>query len=149
MQDHSFMIQPGSTALEPPGRFDLGHLLNCFATDAAPPTRTGEIGPHHAGLFECELGSNSLIWSGGMYDLFGLERHVAITREQILAHYSEESRAKMERLRAHAISRHVGFTLDIELRAAAVGPSRKVRLIASPVIEDGRAVRLHGVKLAL
>jgi hypothetical protein len=53
------------------------------------------------------------------------------------------------RLRADGIANNMGFALDIELRAAGVGDTRKVRLIASPASEGGKAVRLHGVKLAL
>ena len=139
----------GSPVWEPPGTFELGHLLNCLATDAAPPGRIGEVGVYHAGLFECDLVTGALIWSGGVYDIFGLERGSGVTRDQALAFYTDESRANMERLRADAIANNVGFALDIELRAAAVGETRKVRLIAAPVSEGGKAVRLHGVKLAL
>lgn len=138
-----------SSLFAPAGQFDLGHVFNCLATEAVTPARIGELAPHHAGLFECDLADNSLIWSGGVYDLFGLERGSAISRDQILIHYCEDSRAKMERLRAHALRHLTGFTLDIELRLRAVAERRHVRLIAAPIAADGKAVRLHGVKLAL
>jgi hypothetical protein len=129
--------------------FELGHVLNSAITEALDPRVLGMIGPYHAGLWECDLADQSLIWSGGVYDLFGLERLAPVQREQVLAHYSQDSMIKLERLRAHSIANGVGFTLDAEIRAAAVGKNRRVRLIAAPVLTDGVAVRLHGLKLAL
>jgi hypothetical protein len=130
-------------------QFDLGHVLSCAVTDAILPVRTGELGLHHAGLWECDLSDNSLIWSGGVYDLFGIRRGEMIGRDDALAFYTEHSRSKMERLRSHAIAHMVGFTIDIELRPASVGAVRRVRLIAAPVLEGHRAARLHGLKLAI
>ena len=129
--------------------FELGHVLISAVTDAIDPRNPGAIGAHHAGLWECDLADQSLIWSGGVYDLFGLQRHSPVTRAQVLAHYSEDSRAKLERLRTHAIRHGVGFTLDADIRAAAIGQVRRVRIIAAPLMGDGGGVRLHGLKLAL
>jgi hypothetical protein len=127
----------------------LGHVLNCAATHAVDPAQIGAVGLQHAGLWECELATNSLIWSGGVYDIFGLERGRLVTRDEALGHYSEDSRAKLERLRAHAISTKLGFTIDVEIRAAAVGGVRHLRVIGAPVCEDDVPVRLHGLKLIL
>ena len=132
---------------EQPRRFELGHILNCAVTDALQPRQVGALGLHHAGLWECDLQDNSLIWSGGAYDIFGLNRGSAITREQSLAHYCEHSRASLEQLRAYAIRHKRGFTLDVRIRAAAVGAERWVRVIGAPVCEDGQVVRVHGLKL--
>jgi len=134
---------------EQESHFELGHVLNCAVADALDPAKLGAIGPHHAGLWECNLADESLIWSGGVYDLFGLQRRAFVTREQAIAHYAEESRAKLERLRTYAIRNRVGFTLDAEIRSAVVGASRRVRVIAAPVIAGDVTVRLHGLKLAL
>ena len=132
-----------------PKHFELGCILNAAVTDALEPHFIGALAFHHAGLWECDLKDNSLIWSGGAYDIFGLQRGSAIAREQILAHYTEHSRAKLERLRAHAIRNRQGFTVDLEIRAAAVGDSRCVRVIGAPVCERDAVVRLHGVKLVV
>src|SRR5438270_4560112 len=51
--------------------FELGHVFNCAITDLIPPIEVGTIGPHHAGCWECDLSNNSLVWSGGVYDIFG------------------------------------------------------------------------------
>lgn len=129
--------------------FDLGHILNSAVVEAIAPVQIGAVGSQHAGLWECDLSSETLIWSGGVYDMFGLERGTPVSRELALSHYSEDSRAKLERLRTHAIRSNRGFTIDIEIRAAAVGMSRHLRIIGAPVYEGEVAVKLHGLKLIL
>lgn len=126
--------------------FDLGCVLSSAVTDIIEPAQVGTLALHHAGLWECDLTDNSLIWSGGVYDIFGLPRNAKIARDEIVALYREESRAAMERLRAHAIKHRRGFTLDVEINSVTDG-RRWMRLIGAPVCEDGRAVRLHGLKL--
>lgn len=133
---------------EQPRHFELGHVLNCAVTDLIPPAMTGELGVHHAGCWECDLADDVLTWSGGVYDIFGLPRGASVSRAESLGHYREESRAKMERLRAYAIKHRRGFTLDIELRAG-IGEERWVRLIAAPVFDGNRVTRLHGLKLII
>lgn len=126
--------------------FDLGCVLSSAVTDIIEPAQVGTLGLHHAGLWECDLSDNSLIWSGGVYDIFGLPRNAKIARDEIVALYREESRAAMERLRAHAVKHRRGFTLDVEINSVTDG-RRWMRLIGAPVCEEGRAVRLHGLKL--
>ncbi len=128
--------------------FDLGRILNCAVTDALEPAEVGAVGMHHAGCWECDLADNSLSWSGGVYDIFGLPRGTPITRDQALALYCEHSRAAMERLRTYAIQHRRGFTLDAEIQPA-VGARRWMRLITAPVCEGNRVVKLHGVKLII
>ena len=126
--------------------FDLGCVLSCAVTDIIEPARVGELGPHHTGLWECDLADNALTWSGGVYDIFGLPRGAQVARDDIVALYCEGSRAAMERLRAHAIKHRRGFTLDVEINPAT-GERRWMRLIGAPVCEGGKVVRLHGLKL--
>lgn len=129
--------------------FELGHILNCAAIDAVQPSSVGALGFQHSGCWECDLSDNSLIWSGGVYDIFGLPRGAVVAREQAVAFYSEESRAKMERLRSYAIRHRRGFTLDVQIRPASGGGGRWVRLIGVPVCNDGQVVCLHGLKLII
>lgn len=126
--------------------FDLGHVLNCAVVDILRPAETGALGLHHAGCWECDLADNSLSWSGGVYDLFGLPRGVHVTREEAVGFYCEESRAAMERLRAYAIRHRRGFTLDVAIRPA-VGGLRYMRLITAPICDGDKVVRLQGLKL--
>jgi PAS domain-containing protein len=125
--------------------FDLGFVINSVITDAIAPADIDQLGLHHAGCWECDLQDDSLIWSGGVYDIFGLPRGARLTRDEAVALYSEDSRAKMEALRAHAIRHRRGFTIDAEIRPA-VGARRRMRLICAPVCEGDRTVRLHGLK---
>lgn len=133
---------------EAPRQFDLGLVLSSAVIDATEPFQVGALALHHVGCWECDLTNDALAWSGGVHDIFGLPRGARVTRREALSLYSEHSRAAMERLRAHAIHHKRGFTLDIELRPATSG-ARWVRLVCSPVCEDSRVVRLHGLKIVI
>jgi PAS domain-containing protein len=133
---------------EQPRHFELGHVLNSAISDVVEPGTTGRLDLHHAGCWECDLNDNKLTWSGGVYDIFGLPRWVAVRRDEAVALYSERSRAIMERLRAHAIGHRRGFTVDVEI-VPATGERRWVRLIAAPVCVGRDVIRLHGLKLII
>ena len=128
--------------------FELGCILSCAVIDVLEPAEVGGLELHHAGYWQCDLSDNSLTWSGGVYDIFGLPRGVSVTREEAAALYKEESRAAMERLRTYAIKHRRGFTLDAEIHPV-VGGRRWMRLIADPICDGNRAVRLHGLKLII
>ncbi|OHT22062.1 hypothetical protein BHE75_04084 [Sphingomonas haloaromaticamans] len=126
-------------------RFDLGTLRD----DAGPATNV-VLDPDHferrgIGVWQCDLADNGLRWSPTVYDLFGLPRGAGLLRPEIVALYCEPSRAAMERLRAHAIRHRRGFTIDVEILPAR-RRSRWMRLVAAPICEGGRTVRLHGLK---
>ena len=111
-----------------PRRFELGLILNCGVTDIIEPMEVGELGVHHAGCWDCELADDTLGWSGGVYDIFGLPRGVEVTRKQAVGFYAEHSRAVMERIGMsrnedgdfshprltpdHPLSRHVLYAID-------------------------------------
>ena len=117
-------------------------------TDIIGPAQVGALGIHHSGCWECNLADNSLTWSGGIYDIFGLPRGSAVSRDEAVSFYSDESRASLEKLRSYAIREKRGFTIDVQIRPA-VGGSRWVRIIAAPICQDGKTVRLHGLKLII
>lgn len=147
MADYA-VLQHSWPLWEQPNHFDLGCILSSAVTDAIEPALIGRLAPHHAGLWECELSDNSLVWSGGVYDLFGFPRGARVAREDSLACYEEHSRVALERLRAHAIRHKRGFTLDVQI-TPVTGPNRSMRLIAAPVCEQGQVVKLHGLKLLI
>lgn len=97
------------------------------------------------GVWECDLATEALTWTDGVYDLFELPRGSPITRPQVLALYDEESRREMERLRAQAIAEGGSFALDIHIRTAK-GNARWLRLTADVEREQGRPVRIFGTK---
>jgi hypothetical protein len=145
---HQSSVRTGQSwpVAEKERHFDLGSLLSCAAVEAVDPVAIGQLGVRHAGCWECDLSDDSLFWSGGVYDIFGLRRGVTIARNDVLPFYAEHSRVAMERLRSDAIRKGCGFTIDVEIRPAS-GEARWMRLIGLPVCEAARPVRLHGLKL--
>jgi PAS domain-containing protein len=132
-------------------RFDLGSVqLEPVLRWPLDPNaaQSQALAEHGVGLWECDLSSGRLAWSGAVHDLFGVPRHVAPSRPHALSVYADESRAAMERLRDYAIKHRRGFTIDVELRPG--GTTRWMRLIAAPVCaDDGTPLSLHGIKFAL
>jgi diguanylate cyclase (GGDEF)-like protein len=94
------------------------------------------------GVWECELASETLTWTDGVYDLFGLPRGSIVRRGAIVELYHADSRAEMERLRADAIRHRRGFTLDARIHTVR-GTDRWIRLTAEIDIANGR---LFGAK---
>lgn len=108
-----------------------------WACDAAPAVST-------SGLWECDLATERLTWSDGVYDLFGLPRGGPVDRAATLAQYLPESRIEMECQRVAAILGKTGFTMDAQIR---VGDAvRWIRIVAYVESVDGAAVRLFGAK---
>jgi len=97
------------------------------------------------GMWECDLATETLCWTDGVYDLFGLPRGITVDRSVTVGLYEVDSRRDMERLRAEAIRSGGSFTLDAQIRTID-GEPRWMRLSAEVDCEDGRPVRLFGVK---
>jgi len=98
------------------------------------------------GVWECDLATERLTWTDGVYDLFELPRGLRIDRADIVAMYEEDSRREMERLRAKAVHDGTSFALDVRVRTVR-GNMRWLRLTAD-VEQDaaGRPVRIFGTK---
>jgi two-component system sensor kinase FixL len=97
------------------------------------------------GVWECDLATDALSWTDGVYDLFELPRGALVERAKIVELYEEQSRRQMERLRADAIRDGGSFTVDIRIRTAK-GNDRWLRLTADVEQEDGRSIRIFGTK---
>jgi C4-dicarboxylate-specific signal transduction histidine kinase len=97
------------------------------------------------GVWECDLRTEQLTWTVGVYDLFELQRGIAVERANIVDLYYPESRREMEKLRARAIKGTGGFSLDVRVSTAA-GRERWIRLTADVEQVNGRSVRLFGTK---
>lgn len=98
------------------------------------------------GVWECDLATERLIWTDGVYDLFEMPRGMPVDRDKIVTLYEEPSRTEMERERERAIRDGTSFALDIQIRTAR-GNLRWLRLTAD-VERDakGRSVRIFGTK---
>lgn len=99
----------------------------------------------HMGLWQCELPSERLTWSDGVYDTFGLERRSGIVRSNILRSYSEESLVRLQRIRREAIENGAGFGLDAEI-CCPDGKKRWIRISATVERRNGDPIRLFGIK---
>ena len=98
------------------------------------------------GVWECDLATEALTWTDGVYDLFELPRGSRVDRDDIVAMYDEESRDEMEELRAKAVRSGTGFAIDIRIRTAR-GNMRWLRLTADiEKDESGTPLRIFGSK---
>ena len=96
--------------------------------------------------WQCDLRDDSLTWSDGVYDLFGLPRAGALDRDAIVAMYLPESQAELARLRNAAIAACGSFTFEARIRRAD-GELRWMRVTADVVAENGVARYLYGTKI--
>jgi diguanylate cyclase (GGDEF)-like protein len=97
------------------------------------------------GAWSCNLLTEQLTWTTGVFDLFGLPRDVQIGRRETLELYCEESRSALERLRSNAIAARSGFTMDARI-IRPDGEARWMRLTAATRTSNHRAVELYGMK---
>ena len=109
------------------------------------PVSTCDVMPIQA-RWQCDLRDDSLHWSDGVYDLFGLPRGIPVTRDVIVAMYLPECRDRLARLRAAAIADCGSFTFEARIRRAD-GAIRWMRVTADVVTEGGVARYLYGTKI--
>ena len=129
--------------------FEQGCLIECADRRLPELGATQLLGRNSTGWWDCDLSDDSLVWTSGVYGIFGLPHGSAVSRGEALSLYSEESRAKLERLRTWAIDNRCGFAVDAEIRPANGEPDRWMRIIACPVLEGGRVHRLEGLKFLI
>lgn len=98
-----------------------------------------------AAAWRCDLADDSLTWSPGVFDLFGIEPGTRIDRQDAVAMYCEESREVLEQLRAEAIATCGSFTFEARIRRLD-GQMRWMRVTADVAAKDGRAAYLYGLK---
>lgn len=97
------------------------------------------------GAWECELATERLSWTQGVYDLFGYPAGNPLRRASIVDLYIEESRRNMELARAEVIRCGRPVTLDAEIRTWR-GESRWMRLTINAMREGERTARIFGSK---
>ena len=130
---------------EPAARFGLGHILGIAAFDED----LDELEKKGVGRWRCDLAKNdALTWTTPVYEIFGVPDEGQITREEALSRYRGHSLGVLERLRSYAINRKCGFILDAEI-SPGDDCSQWIRILAAPVVENGRVIALHGFKRVL
>jgi len=97
------------------------------------------------GAWECELETERLSWTQGVYDIFGYPESNPLRRANIVDLYIDESRRHMELARAEVIRSGSPVTLDTEIRTWR-GEKRWMRLSINAVREGGRPLRIFGCK---
>jgi PAS domain-containing protein len=107
---------------------------------------TGESTGGAVGMWQCDLPHETLTWTDGVYDIFELPRGFRVTRHEALGFYTPQSREMLEDVRSRAIRDGKDFTLDTEI-TTALGNARRMRIIAHVKYENGKPVRIFGIKL--
>jgi diguanylate cyclase (GGDEF)-like protein len=97
------------------------------------------------GMWVCDLSTETLDWTSGAYDLFGLPRGRPLRRQQAVELYDPQSLATLNRVRADAIRNQSGFVLDAQIITPA-GKRRWIRIHAQVQSERNKPVRLLGMK---
>src|ERR1700733_8200678 len=97
------------------------------------------------GAWECELETERLTWTSGVYDIFGYPMGNPLRRASIVDLYVDESRRNMELARAEVIRSGRAVSLDAEIRTWR-GERRWMRLLISTDSGDGRRGRVFGSK---
>lgn len=95
--------------------------------------------------WECDLATETLRWSAGVYALFGFPPGSTVTRDEAVAMYTPESAALLETVRSRAIAEGSSFTIDVTIRRRD-GALRRMRLTADVECVGGKPVRLYGTK---
>lgn len=128
---------------EPAGTFAHGHIFK-----SAPDLGSARQDPGN-GYWHCNLADHdALTWSAEVYELFGLPAGAPVTRDMALARYDQHSRMALDSVRKYALLRDFGFILDAGISAGSAY-DRRIRVLAVPILGDGRVVGLHGVKRGL
>ncbi|WP_342250099.1 PAS domain-containing protein [Sphingomonas sp. OTU376] len=109
-----------------------------------PDEAPGVLAPMPA-AWECDLSDDSLRWTPGVFEIFGLPPDVPLRREDAVAMYSAESQVELKRLRDDAIATCGSFTFEAEIRRPS-GEVRWMRVTADVEVRDGRAAYLYGLK---
>ena len=128
---------------EPAGTFSQGHVFHSTLD------LTGARQDPDNGYWHCNVADHDrLTWTEKVYELFGLPPGVPIERDWAVARYSDDSRRALKRVRTFGLNRDFGFILDAEIRSGD-GRERWIRVLAVPIVADGRVFGLHGLKRAL
>ena len=97
------------------------------------------------GAWSCDLASERLNWTDGVFDIFGLPNDEPLDREATIKLYCDESRELLEQKRSQAIENRDGFTLEAKILRPD-GIERWIRITADTRGSNGRAETLFGMK---
>ena len=125
------------------------HWIRQVCAPAGVPTLPADEEPSTLpalpAAWQCDLATEKLSWSTGVFDLFGIPKGSTIDRRSTLEFYVPESRRLLERLRTEALETCGSFTFEAQIRRVD-GGLRWMRLNADVQKRNGRAVMLYGTK---
>ncbi|WP_458760485.1 diguanylate cyclase domain-containing protein [Afipia sp. TerB] len=126
-------------------RDEADHAAGLPSADARVRLYDQALGFARIGVWECELATERLTWTSGVYDIFGYPMGNPLRRASIVDLYADESRRNMELARAEVIRSGCATSLDVEIRTWR-GENRWMRLSINAIGEAGRTVRIFGAK---
>ncbi|ABD07065.1 diguanylate cyclase [Rhodopseudomonas palustris HaA2] len=97
------------------------------------------------GVWECDIETERLSWTSGVYEIFGYPMANPLRRANIVDLYIDESRRNMELARAEVIRSGRPVSLDAEIRTWR-GERRWMRLWINAMREGERPARIFGCK---
>jgi diguanylate cyclase (GGDEF)-like protein len=124
---------------------EAGHAVAPPPAEARARLYEQAFGLARIGAWECELATEHLTWTSGVYDIFGYPIGNPLRRASIVGLYVDESRRNMELARAEAIRSGRAVSLDTEIRTCR-GEKRWMRLAINVDSEAGKPVRIFGSK---
>lgn len=124
-------------------QYHPAHRIRCHLTERTGIDGDAPLTP--AAAWRCDLSDDSLTWSVGVFDLFGLPRFMAVDRRDIVEMYEPESRALLEKLRSEAIATCGSFTFEARIKRFD-SEMRWIRITADIDAEQGKARYLYGLK---
>lgn len=124
---------------------EADHLAGSLPVDVRARLYDQAFGHTRIGAWECDLATERLTWTSGVYDIFGYPMGNPLRRASIVDLYLDESRRNMELARAEVIRSGRAVSLDTEIRTWR-GERRWMRLLINAAEEGGRTVRIFGAK---
>src|SRR6201987_554726 len=118
-------------------RDEADHAATALSDEARVRLYDQALNLARMGAWECELETERLTWTSGVYDIFGYPMGNPLRRADIVDLYVDESRRNMELARAEVIRSGRAGSLDAEIRTWR-GEKRWMRLLINTDCGDRR-----------
>ena len=126
-------------------RNEANHVAASLPAEVRVRLYDQALGSARIGAWECELATERLTWTTGVYDIFGYPVGNPLRRSSIVDLYVDESRRNMELARAEVIRTGRPASVDVEIRTWR-SERRWMRLAIHAAGEGGRPLRIFGSK---
>lgn len=96
------------------------------------------------GCWRLDIATEKVVWSEGIYDIYGVPFGGTQNLDDALAYYEPEDRTRLEVALESAMRTGKPFDLELDL-APSSSSLKRVRAVGEPELEDGRITALIGV----